>query len=363
MSVAQADPTRPAGEALLDPDGGAATPVVRVVYRDSKGTIHIDWPADRIREAIEDQKGIAWVDILDLECHANSSTEALLRDVFHFHPLAIEDALKETHVPKVDDWGDYLYIVFQAIDFDPKAEKIQLHEIDIFLGRNFLVTYHNEPIGFLDQDRKNIERDGPNRLRRGPGHLLYHLLDLAVAGYLPAIEHLDEAIDDAQDEVFRHPTQRTLQAIFRVKRATLRLHRILAPEREVMNRLARDAYDVIDEDHRIYFRDVYDHLVRIHDLTESLRDLISSALDTYLSAISNRTNDIMKTLTIVTVMFLPMSFLSGFFGMNYFGETLSFRTAFPKGAMFAGTCLLMVASIVVQWYWAWRKGWFGQGTR
>ena len=345
MSVAEAEPSRPAESANNGANGGAstATPQIRVVYRDGQGNIHTDWSADRIREAIDDENGLMWVDILDLENHANSSTEALLRDVFHFHALAIEDALKETHVPKVDDWDDYLYIVFQAIDFDVKTDKIQLHEIDIFLGRNYVVTYHNEPIAFLEQDRKNIEREHANRLRKGAGHLLYTFLDLAVAGYLPAIEHLDEAIDRAQDEVFRRPTPRTLQAIFRVKRAALGLHRILAPEREVMNRLARDSYDVINEDHRIYFRDVYDHLVRIHDLTESLRDLISSALDTYLSAISNRTNDVMKTLTIVTVMFLPMSFLTGFFGMNYFGETLSFQSHLPKAALFTRSCLLMAA--------------------
>ena len=140
-----------------------------------------------------------------------------------------------------------------------------LHEIDFFLGRNYLVTYHNEPIPFLDQDRKNIERDPANRLRNGADHLLYHFLDLAVADFLPAIEHLDDAIDCAQDEVFRRPTQRTLKSIFRVKRAALRLHRMLAPEREVLNRLARDAYEPIHEKHRVYFRDVYDHLVRIHD--------------------------------------------------------------------------------------------------
>jgi magnesium transporter len=325
--------------------------------------MHTSWPADRIHEAIEDKAGVVWVDILDPETNADGSAEALLLDVFHFHPLAVEDALKETHVPKVDDWGDYLYIVFQAIDFDVKTERVRLHEIDFFLGPNYVVSYHNEPIGFLEQDRINIDRDRANRLRKGAGHLLYTFFDLAVAGYLPAIEHLDDAIDAAQDEVFRRPTPRTLQAIFRVKRAVLRLHRILAPEREVMNRLARDSYDVVQEEHKVYFRDVYDHLVRIHDLTESLRDLVSSALDTYLSAISNRTNDIMKALTIVTVLFLPMTFLTGFFGMNFFGDSLAFHAPLPNRFLFVATCLLMVVSVVVQAYFAWRRGWFQSGSK
>jgi magnesium transporter len=186
--------------------------------------------------------------------------------------------------------------------------------------------------------------------------LLYLLLDLGVAEYLPAIEHLDDAIDTAQDEVFESPTPRTLQKIFRVKRSALRLHRALIPLREVLNRLARDEYPQIDARDRVYFRDVYDHLVRLHDISETLRDLISGALDTYLSAISNRTNDVMKTLTIVTVMFLPMSFLTSFFGMNFFGETLAFKTAFARGFMFWTTCLIMVFTAGWMWMWARSRG-------
>src|SRR5206468_5257144 len=138
------------------------------------------------------------------------------------------------------------------------------------------------------------------------------------------------------------------------KRSALRLNRTLAPEREVINRLARDDYDPIPPEHRVYFRDIYDHLVRVHDITESLRDLISGALDTYLSAISNRTNDIMKALTVVTVMFLPMSFLSGFFGMNFFGENLNFHTPLPKMFLFVSTCLFMFVGFVAPWVLAYR---------
>jgi magnesium transporter len=331
---------------------------VRVVHRDGSGAIHFDWPAERIPEAVADPQGTTWVDIEDLNGGGRSSAEALLRDVFHFHPLAIEDAVEDTHVPKVDDWGEYLYVVFHSIDFDPETDNLRLHELDIFLGRNYAVSYHNERLPSLEQLRKNIERDPASRMRHGADHLVYHMLDMSVAEYLPAIEHLDEAIDAAQDEVFERPTPRTLQSIFRVKRAALRLHRILAPEREVLNRLARDEYEVINPEHRIYFRDVYDHIVRVHDIAESLRDLISGALDTYLSAISNRTNDIMKALTVVTVMFLPISFLTSFLGMNFFGETLTFQSRLPKALLFAASCLIMVITPPVMYLWARKRGWF-----
>jgi magnesium transporter len=344
-------------EAPVHVEGGPGHRI-RVVYRDASGEIHLDWPPGRILDAIEDRQGTVWVDIHDFKPEANGDVEALMRDVFRFHPLAIEDALKDCHVPRVDDWGDYLYLVFHSIDFHPETDGIQLHELDIFLGFNYLVTYHIEALPLIEWHRHNIERDSANRVKHGADHLLYHLLDKGVSEYMPALEHLDDAIDDAQDEVFDRPTPTTLQTIFQVKRSTIRLHRILGPQREVMNRLARDQYGQIAAEHRVYFRDVYDHLVRIHDITEGLRDLISGALDTYLSAISNRTNDIMKTLTLVTVMFMPMSFMAGFFGMNFFGETMEFKSWLPKGLLFATVCLATLLTPGVMWLWARRRGWF-----
>lgn len=331
---------------------------IRVMYREGAGPLHLNWPIDQISQALDDEQGTLWVEILDQTQNTDSRVEALLNGVFQFHPLAIEHAVQDTHIPKVDDWGEYLYIVFHTIDFDPDTDSLRLRELDLFLGRNFLVTYHNEPLEILDQTRLNIERDPANRLKHGAGHLLFHILDKSVAEFLPAIEHLDEAIDQAQDEVFDRPTQRTLKSIFQVKRSALQLYRILAPEREVLNRLARDAYDPVNPEHRVYFRDVYDHIVRIHDIAESLRDLISGALDTYLSAIANRTNDIMKAFTIVTVMFLPLSFLTGFFGMNFFGETLELQCGLPKGLLFSMSCLIMLLMPGCLYLYAKHRGWF-----
>ncbi|MFO0953568.1 MAG: magnesium/cobalt transporter CorA [Isosphaeraceae bacterium] len=336
---------------------GAGASLYRIVYRDAAGAIHLDWPLERLGEVMADTSGFFWIDIEDRPTGPDPGVEALMRDVFRFHPLAIEDALKDCHVPRVDDWGDYLYIVFHSIDFDPETDHLRLHEVDIFLGRNYVLTYHTEPLGFLENDRRNIERDPVNRMRHGADHLLYRFLDAAVAEFIPAIEHLDEAIDNAQEEVFHSPGPETLQTIFRVKRSALKVHRAISPQRELLNRLARDSYDPIRDDHRVYFRDVYDHLVRIHDLTESLRDLVSGALDTYLSAISNRTNDIMKTLTIVTVMFLPMSFLTGFFGMNFFGETLAFPEPLPRGLMFVSTCMVMSLGFFLLGWVARKRNW------
>ncbi|WP_422931228.1 magnesium/cobalt transporter CorA [Singulisphaera sp. PoT] len=331
---------------------------IKSLFRDGQGNIHLDWPKEKLEEALKDEKGTLWVDLFedDPECFGN--IEKLLRDVFKFHPLAIEDALCETHITKLDDWGEYLYLVFHTLEFDEDTDFLRVHELDVFLGKNYVVTFHNTPIPSLQQLHKNIEREPNSRLRNGADYVLYHILDTIVADYLPVIEHLDEAIDAAQDEVFRKPTRETLQSIFRVKRSALRFHRLLAPVREVLNRLARDEYDPIQQDHRVFFRDVYDHIVRVQDIAETLRDLIAGALDTYLSAISNRTNDIMKAMTLATVMFLPMSFLTSFFGMNFFGDNLVFQTPLPRFFLFFGSCLIMLSTPIGMYLWAKHRRWF-----
>ena len=342
----------------VGPGPNPSLPKVRVIYREASGAIHLDWPVDQVDDAIADAGGTVWVDIEDIEAANNSSVETMLREVFHFHALAIEDALKDTHIPKIDDWGNYLYLVVDTLDFHPETDEVRLHELDFFLGKNFIVSYHNEAMEILERSRQHLEREPESRLRFGAAHLLYRLLDELVADFLPAIEHLDNVIDEAQDEVFDVPTPGTLRKIFHVKRNALRLHRVVIPMREVLNRLARDPYSQILAEDRIYFRDVYDHLVLIHDIVESLRDLIAGALDTYLSVVSNRTNEIMKALTIVNVMFLPLTFIAGFFGMNFFGETLSFvGPPLPKAALFWGACAVMIGTPVFMAILARRRGW------
>lgn len=185
--------------------------------------------------------------------------------------------------------------------------------------------------------------------------MLYEAIDAIVADYMKVMDEMDEAIDLIEDEVFDNPTPKTLERIFALKRAVLRLRRILSPQREVLNKLARDDYKVIDAKDRIYFRDVYDHIVRLHDLNESLRDLVGSALDTYLSVTSNRINQVMKVLTIVTTLFMPISFLAGFFGMNFFGPVGD--PGWTNPAVMAGVLGVMILSPLTMLGLMRRVGW------
>jgi magnesium transporter len=340
----------------IEPIAGEST--IRLSYRDGTGAFHADWPIANIEQAIDDPSGLLWVDVLGPDEHKTDHLRDWLCEHFHFHHLAVEDALGQTHIPRVDDWGDYLYLVFHVARIVPETERLELQELDIFLGKNYVITYHTAPLPILDKDRESIERDPRDRLRQGADHLLVRFLELAIDESLKAIEDLDEQVDTIQNAVIENATPKNLKAIFRIKRSAIGLHKVLSPQREVLNRLARDPYQPIQPKHRVYFRDLYDHVVRIHDISESLRDLISGTLETYLSVVSNRTNDIMKTLTIVTVMFMPMSFIVGFFGMNFFGETLAFTTPMPRVLLFWGSNAIMATSPCFIWIYARRRKWF-----
>ncbi len=331
---------------------------VHLLYRDGAGDLHLDLPLSQIEAALGDPTGLLWVDFEAVEDPGIAEVQHWLCDVFHFHPLAVEDALQETHLPKVDDWGAYLYLVFDVLRINPDSGNLEFQELDVFLGSNFLVTYHTAPLEILDRKRASVQRDPREQMRHGADHLLFRLLELAVDQSLEVIEHLDERVDQIQNKVIENPRPEIVRTIFRIKRSAIRLHKSLGPQREVLNRLARDSYPPVRAENRVYFRDLYDHVVRIHDISESLRDLIAGTLETYLSVISNRTNEIMKVLTMVSVMFLPMSFLAGFFGMNFFGESLALKTPMARGLLFLLTCTIMAISPCAMWVYARRRKWF-----
>ncbi|HLF82342.1 MAG TPA: magnesium/cobalt transporter CorA [Anaerolineales bacterium] len=271
---------------------------------------------EQLAAALQDRQGLVWVDFVGESVEAS---EPVLRDVFHFHPLAIDDALRETHIPKVDDWTNYLYIAMYAVEFGRATQpRLQAHALDAFLGETYLVTHHDHSIAAVDRIWDRCQTD-ERLVGAGPDHLFYALSDEVIMAYMRTVEDLDQAIDELEDAVLARPSPETLQDVLSLKGSLLNLRRLVGPQREVFNKLARDEYAMIDPRDRIYFRDVYDHLVRLHDINESMRDQVGGALEIYLSVINNRMNEIMKTLTIITTLFMPISFLTGFFGMNFFG--------------------------------------------
>jgi magnesium transporter len=280
----------------------------------------------------------------------------ILQDIFGFHPLAIDDALEETHLPKLDDWGDYLYLVLRVIVYDEQAEEqIDLPELDLFLGKNYIVTHHDDPIGILDQVWTTCQENNVY-LKDGVSHLFYKLLDDLVSGYMRVAETFGDAIDRVEDQLFDNPTPAALEEIFNLKRSLLYVRRVIVPQREVLHKLAWDQHAVIKAADRVFFRDVYDHLVRLYEIFESMRELLGSALNTYLSVVNNRMNDVMKTLTIITTLFMPLSFIVGFFGMNFFQATRPLFT-WTSTPVFGLTLAVTVLLPVIMYFWVRRRGW------
>lgn len=327
--------------------------MLRSLYRSPEGLDQIDLNPEAFAVALQEPDALLWV---DLDGESPEDCEPILQQVFGFHPLAVDDALQESHVPKVDDWGTYLYIVLHAVILDP-GDQIGLDtlELDIFLGANFLVTHRTRPMAAVDRLWSVCQRD-ERQLKKGGAYLLYALADELVADYMPVVDGFDEAIDRIEDLVFSKPTPSLLEQILALKRALLHVRRIIAPQREVLNKLGRGDYAVIDVKDRVFFRDVYDHLVRLYDITESLRDLVGGALDIYLSVVNNRMNDVMKTLTVITTLFMPVSFLVGFFGMNFFQPSIplaSWTGGVAFGFMVAAIILLPLGMLL----WMRRRAW------
>ena len=326
--------------------------MIRVLHMVPRSPLDTSYPPEKIKQALKIKNGLLWVDFVN---EPNETCEPILLNVFGFHPLPVEDALQETHTPKVDDWGDYVYIVLDALVYENPATDgtLHLHELDVFLGRNYVVTHHDESIAAIDQVWEACQRD-PRHTQSGADHLLYRILDYLVAAYMPIVEKIDDEIDVIEDQVLSKATTETLEHIFSLKRSLLSMRRVITPQREVLNKLARDDYQVIDSHDRVFFRDVYDHLVRLQDLNESMRDMLSGTLDIYLSVVNNRMNDVMKTLTVITTLFMPISFIAGFFGMNFF-EPVAHLTSWTRVPAFILMLLVTILTPTFMFTWMRRR--------
>ncbi len=302
-----------------------------------------------VRDALESESDLLWLDLCGM--HADTS-EALFRLAFEFHPLAVEDALQERHSPKIDDWRGYLYLVMRGADPESPADTV---ELDVFLGRGYLVTHSSAPIPALERLWQTCQAD-PAVRQGGPARLLRQLADTLADDFLSLSDGLDAALERLEESLFQDPRPALLEEIFHLKRVSLHLSRFLAPQRDLLMKIARGDFDLIPEGERVYFRDVYDHFVRLHALNESQLQLAVAARDTYLSVVNNRLNDVMKILTIITSLFMPLSFLTGFFGMNFFQAGPGF-SPWTGAAAFGLVLALMAGLPLGMVLWMKRRRW------
>lgn len=326
----------------------------RALHVPMDGKLKTDLQLVDIAFALHEPDGLLWVDFLRQD--NNDGDEEILAKTFGFHPLAIDDALRETHVPKLDNWGKYLYLVFHAVNLVClDGLDLSALELDIFLGKNFIVTHHDKPLEALDRLWLSIQKD-ERSLKFGPDHLLYRIVDDLVGSYISVFDTLDNEIDQLESLVFGRQSPDTLERIYNVKRIVLHLRRIIFPQREVLHKLSREEFEVVDARAQVYFRDVYDHLVRLHDLTESMRDLVTGTLETYLSIVNNRMNEVVKVLTVITTFFMPLSFITSFFGMNFFNARDPLHS-WTEEWIFILVILLMFSTPIFMLGWLRKRGW------
>ena len=276
----------------------------------------------------------------------------VLKDVFRFHELAVEDALSETHHPKIESYGDYLYLILHGIDFSAAEHCFKTKDVDFFLGEQFLVTVHPGVSRSIGKVSNACLRDS-RVMSEGPGMLMYRIVDTMVDNYRPEVEKLEERLDELEGEVFDKADPELARRILIFKKDVSSLRQVVLPQRDAVGRLARREFQIVGEQLAYRFRDVHDHLVRLTDEAMFFQDRITSILDAHLSAVSNQLNSVMKVLTIIATLFMPLTVLTGMWGMNV---TLPHLPG-GDGAQFWWVAGMMIALSVSMLAYFRKRGW------
>ena len=306
---------------------------------------------DRVEPAWLDpaSNAMLWVDIV-----APSPDEGrLLSDVFHFHPLSVEDALSEIHSPKIEAYMGYLYLILHGIDFQAGGREFATRDVDFFLGPNYLVTVHDGASRSVGKVRDICERHG-NVLAEGPASVMHRIVDQMVDHYRPEIDRIEEQMDEVEEKAIVAPHTSLVREILLLKRDLAGLRRVVIPQRDAVSRLARREFPQINEEMTYRFRDVYDGLVRISEEAALFQDRITGILDAHLSAVSNRLNDVMRVLTVMSTIFLPLTVLTGMYGMNV---PLPHFPGSDQAQFWEVAALMLLMSASMLWAFR-RKGWF-----
>ena len=290
-----------------------------------------------------------WVDVIN---PTPEEGQTLLAETFKFHPLSIEDALSEIHHPKIEPYERYLYVILHGIDFHPGEHEFGTRDVDFFLGPNYLVTVHDGNSRSIEK-LKGLCAQHPHILEEGPVALLHRIVDSMVDNYGPEMDALENQMDQLEEDAILGIGDNLMRPILALKRDLASLRRVVIPQRDVMGRLARREFPQISNEMAYRFRDVYDHLVRYSDEGALFQDRVTGILEGYLSTISNRLNQVMKVLTVMSTIFLPLTVLTGMWGINVP------LPAFPGGAQaqFWWLVGIMVATSGVMLVLFRRKGW------
>ena len=284
--------------------------MIRSCWRQSDGTIEYHLSPEQFRRALQQEGGLLWVDI---EGPEDEEVELLL-EVFELHPLTVEDCIMPNVRPKLEGFERYLFIIMQGLRREDG--RFRPVELDVCLGKNVLITIRSEPIKSVDEDFTRVEKRSPI-MTRGADFLFYSIADSLIDSYFPILEEVEGRVDALETSLLADASDRPLKALFKVYQDLMVLRRTLAPHREILSRLNRGDLPFITPPNAVYFRDIYDHLLRMSDLVDACREVTTISLETYATIVSNRLNEIMKTLTAFATLALPLVIVTGIYGMNF----------------------------------------------
>ena len=324
----------------------------------TQGRLHTkDVELSLMPEILADTNLFLWV---DLENPGESEWKEVLETIFHFHPLSIEDCVKPSPSPKVEEYspkeGDhftqYLFMVIHAVDFDRKDDCFATSELDFFLGKNFIVTYHEKPLRSVSSV---VERalNGTMGIARAPDRIAHSLLDTLVDNYKPALDDLGLEIAELEQRALQRPNKETLNQILQVKKEVLHLRQIIGPQREVLGRFASGEFKLVRPHLVPYFRDVYDSIFHIGELAQGYTDSLTGILQVYLNMSSNQTGEVVKLLTLITVITTPLMMIGTWYGMNFKDmPELDYQHAYPiaAGAMILSTLATYLYFKIKKWF-------------
>jgi len=300
---------------------------------------------------LKEKPTVTWINVEGLH-----QVEVLERlgGCYGLHPLVLEDILNTDQRPKMEDYGEYVYIVLKMLTYyDDKSGQIEAEQISLVLGRNFVLSFQEGKKGDVFDLLRERLRGGKGRIRKmGADYLAYSLIDSVVDHYFIILERLGERVEFLEEELMTEPTTKTLQEIYNLKREMIFLRKAVWPLREVVGALERGESPLIQQNTQIYLRDVYDHTIQVIDTIETFRDTVSGMLDIYLSSVSNRLNSVMKVLTIIATIFMPLTFLAGIYGMNFkYMPELEWRWGYPL------VWMIMIAIGILMLFYFRKKKW------
>jgi magnesium transporter len=347
------EPGSPPGTLVIDED--STTPNIFLIDFNAESAVGVQLMTPEECSPYLDSHSVSWVDVQGL-----GSEEVLQRlgNVFSLHPLVLEDVVNVPQRPKVEEYSDQHVIIAQMVSLRPDEKGFISEQVSFVLGKNYLLTVQEEPeFDTFEPVRQRIHNNKGNIRQLGADYLTYALLDTVIDGFFPVLENYGERLEELEEEVIANPNQKTLDKIHKIKRELLLLRRAIWPQRDAINALIRDGSNLISPPIFIYLRDCYDHSVQIIDMVETYRELASNLMDVYLSSVSHRMNEIVKVLTVISTIFIPLTFVVGVYGMNFDTELAGNmpELKIPYAYVYCWMGMITIAMSLLFFFW--RRGW------